>query len=30
MKTRPPDLLAHKPLNSLVVYAMDNFTFTFV
>ena len=30
MKTRPPDLLVHEPLNSLVMYAMDNFTFTFV
>ena len=24
MKTRPRDLLAHEPLNSLVVYVMDN------
>ena len=30
MKTRPHDLLAHEPLNSLVMYAMENFPFTFV
>ena len=30
MKTRPQDLLAHEPLNSLVMYAMENFPFTFV